>query len=66
MAIELPKEFDQAELLLNQDPLPNDIVEQLDKLREKLKDSDKILFDDLYDKIPEELQNLDWKTQFLY
>lgn len=59
MAIELPKEFDQAELLLNQDPLPNDIVEQLDKLREKLKDSDKILFDDLYDKIPEELQNLD-------
>ena len=59
MAIELPKEFDQAELLLNQDPLPNDIVEQLDKLREKIKDSDKILFDDLYDKIPEELQNLD-------
>ena len=59
MAIELPKEFDQAELLLNQDPLTNDIVEQLDKLREKLKDSDKILFDDLYDKIPEELQNLD-------
>ena len=59
MAIELPKEFDEAELLLNQDPLPNDIVEQLDKLREKLKDSDKILFDDLYDKIPEELQNLD-------
>ena len=59
MAIELPKEFEQAELLLNQDPLPNDIVEQLDKLREKLKDSDKILFDDLYDKIPEELQNLD-------
>ena len=59
MAIELPKEFDQAELLLNQDPLPNDIIEQLDKLRAKLKDSDKILFDDLYDKIPEELQNLD-------
>jgi len=66
MAIELPKEFDQAELLLNQDPLPNNIIEQLDKLRAKLIDSDKIIFDDLYDKIPEELQNLDWKTQFLY
>jgi|TARA_R100000479_G_C6316186_1_gene175908 hypothetical protein len=59
MAIELPKEFDQAELLLNQDPLPNDIIEQLDKLRAKLSDSDKILFDDLYDSIPIELQNLD-------
>ena len=59
MAIELPKEFDQAELLLNQDPLPNDIIEQLDKLRAKLTDSDKILFDDLYDSIPVELQNLD-------
>lgn len=59
MAIELPKEFDLAELLLNQDPLPNDIIEQLDKLRAKLSDSDKILFDDLYDSIPIELQNLD-------
>ena len=59
MAIELPKEFDLAELLLNQDPLPNDIIEQLDKLRAKLSDNDKILFDDLYDSIPIELQNLD-------
>ena len=59
MAIELPKEFDLAELLLYQDPLPNDIIEQLDKLRAKLSDNDKILFDDLYDSIPIELQNLD-------
>lgn len=59
MAIELPKEFDQAELLLNQDPLPDDIIDQLDKLREKLKESDKILFDDLYDSIPIDLQKLD-------
>ena len=35
MAIELPKEFDQAELLLNQDPLPNNIIEQLDKLNKE-------------------------------
>ena len=59
MAIELPKEFEQAELLLNQDPLPSDIVKQLNKLRENLKDSEKILFDDLYDSIPIELEDLD-------
>ena len=59
MAIELPKEFDQAELLLNQDPYPNDIIDQLDKLRAKLKESEKILFDDYYDSIPLDLQNLD-------
>mgnify|MGYP003113697210 CR=1 FL=1 len=62
MAIELPKEFEQAELLLNQDPLPSDIIKQLNKLRENLKESEKILFDDLYDSIPIELEDLDWKT----
>jgi|TARA_R100000479_G_C6369298_1_gene196291 hypothetical protein len=59
MAIELPKEFEQAELLLNQDPLPSDIIKQLNKLRENLKESEKILFDDLYDSIPIELEDLD-------
>lgn len=42
-------EFKQAEKLLGKLPLPNDVFEQLDKLRETVPDKQKPLFDQFYE-----------------
>ena len=36
MAIKFSKEFEQAKLILNQEPLPDDIVVQLDAIRKNI------------------------------
>jgi len=51
MATELSKLFQDALELLKITPLPDDIVQRLDKIREQLPESELELFDDLYDSI---------------
>jgi len=49
MAIKFSKEFEQAKLLLNQEPLPDDIVVQLDQIRKNIPKKELEFFDQLYD-----------------
>ncbi len=42
-------EFEQAERLLQQNPIPTDIVEQLDALRKSVPKNMRVLFDDYYE-----------------
>tara|TARA_Y100000310_G_C20083025_1_gene534743 strand:- start:55 stop:231 length:177 start_codon:yes stop_codon:yes gene_type:complete len=51
MAIDLSKGFDEAQLLLNQVPMPRDIVEQLDRIRKTIPENELEMFDQLYDSI---------------
>jgi len=49
MAIKFSKEFEQAKLILNQEPLPDDIVVQLDEIRKNIPKNELEFFDQLYD-----------------
>lgn len=49
MAIKFSKEFDQAQLILQQEPLPEDIVKQLDEIRKNVPKKELVFFDELYD-----------------
>lgn len=42
-------EFEQAERLLQQNPIPKDIVKQLDVLRKSVPKNMRVLFDDYYE-----------------
>ena len=44
MAIDLSKGFDEAQLLLNQVPMPRDIVEQLDRIRKTIPENELEMF----------------------
>ena len=51
MAIDLHKGFDEAQLLLNQVPIPRDIIKQLDRIRKEIPENELEMFDLLYDSI---------------
>ena len=52
MAKKLSEAFEQAMDLFKIDPLPDDIIEKLDKLREKIPENELDMYDDLYDSLP--------------
>ena len=45
----MSNEFEQAEKLLQQNPIPSDIVDRLDELRKTVPEELRELFDDYYE-----------------